>query len=97
MLLRLLVWLRPKCPCGGWLPLVQRYPVHVADITLADGTEEAIHLSMRPCKTCGRATSRPKVIKLKKSRDVAVMPGSSICTYVNQETGECSREPQNEA
>ena len=94
MLLRLLIWLRLKCPCGGWLPLFKRYPVHMANVTLDDGTEEAVHLSMRPCKKCGMATSKPRTIKLKNSKDVEVMQGSEIRTYHDPEEGVFSREPK---
>jgi hypothetical protein len=91
MLRRLLVWLGLKCPCGGWRTVFKRYEVHVADVTLDDGTVEPVNLAMRPCKKCGLATSKPKTLKLRK-KELGVITHSEIRTYYDPDEGVFSRE-----
>lgn len=90
---QLLVWLRLKCPCGGWLFLFKRYPVHIADVVFDDGTEKPLNIPMRPCKTCGMAEmAAPRTIKMKKGKAyVETVSSYQIRTYIDGE-GDARKE-----
>lgn len=76
LLNKLLVKLRLKCSCGGWLPLFKRHKVHLGDITLGDERVEKVYIPMRLCKKCGWAfKSRPTTVRLKRGDHVGTFHG----------------------
>ena len=61
---RLFIWLGLKCSCGGWRTIFHRPRLNVATVRMADGGDMAIAVKLRPCKRCGKATSKPTVVRV---------------------------------